>query len=398
MQRILITAVVAIILIGTGVFIYFYFFAQKPTINVAPGGVATLPIAGPSSGGSGGEYLSLPDAPTPVTTRLMKISKGPVVQGSIVVATPVASSSPEISVKYIERRSGNVFVFNPKTSTITRTNNQTVPGIQSAVWIPDGTMAFVRYLSGDTLNTINTYGLPASADDSQGGFFLSQNISDITVSSSSILTLASGVSGSVALLGNIKDSRTTELFSSPLSSLRISFAGKSRYLAYTKPSSALPGFAFLVDNSGFSRIAGPNNGLTALISPSGRWLLVSYFENNTMRMNLVDSTNGDSVTLPVATIAADKCVWADDSTTVYCGIPTNPPTGYAYPDDWYQGAIAFSDRIWKIEAEGRYAQLVLDFSKETSESLDAISLAIDPLDTTLVFTNKNDESFWSYQL
>jgi hypothetical protein len=74
----------------------------------------------------------------------------------------------------------------------------------------------------------------------------------------------------------------------------------------------------------------------------------------------------------------------------------NPPPTYNYPDDWYQGAMHFSDRIWKIDTAGRYAQLVLDFSKETNVALDAEALAIDPLSTTLVFVNKNDGSLWSY--
>jgi hypothetical protein len=76
----------------------------------------------------------------------------------------------------------------------------------------------------------------------------------------------------------------------------------------------------------------------------------------------------------------------------------DPPTGYAYPDDWYQGAVQFSDRIWKLQVAGRYAQLVLDFPKETQQALDATALAIDAANTTLVFINKIDGSLWSYSL
>jgi hypothetical protein len=45
---------------------------------------------------------------------------------------------------------------------------------------------------------------------------------------------------------------------------------------------------------------------------------------------------------------------------------------------------------------GRYAQLVLDFQKETGSALDATALAVDAVTSTLVFLNKNDESVWSY--
>ena len=76
----------------------------------------------------------------------------------------------------------------------------------------------------------------------------------------------------------------------------------------------------------------------------------------------------------------------------------NPPAGFNYPDDWYQGVVPFNDRIWKIQVAGRYAQLVLDFPTETKGVLDAEALAIDSLNSVLVFVNKNDGSLWSYQL
>jgi len=60
--------------------------------------------------------------------------------------------------------------------------------------------------------------------------------------------------------------------------------------------------------------------------------------------------------------------------------------------------VHFSDRIWKINVSGRYAQLVLDFSKENKDSLDAEALVVDSLNTILVFVNKNDGSLWSYSL
>ena len=103
------------------------------------------------------------------------------------------------------------------------------------------------------------------------------------------------------------------------------------------------------------------------------------------------------VALPVATIA-DKCVWTADESAIYCGIPTNPSASYAYPDDWYQGAISFNDRIWKIDVAGRLAQLTLDFSTTAKQSLDAEALSIDPLGKELVFVNKIDGSLWAYQL
>ncbi|HEY4500738.1 MAG TPA: hypothetical protein VJI70_00495 [Candidatus Paceibacterota bacterium] len=414
MRRYIIIAAVVIVVLGVGAAMYFLFFGNTASITVAPAGSASLPSAGRIGGASTteddaarltGSATNTVGAPTPITARLVRISAGPVVPGEAVVNIKAAnaSSSPpstslgtgDVAVSYIERRSGNVYSYLSRAGTLTRTSNRTVPGIQSAVWPPDASLAFVRYLSGIDSSTINTYGLAANGS---GGFFLPQNLSDIAISSTSILTLSSGVNGSVASLSRTDGTRSSQIFTTPLSALRISFAGKSQYLAFTKPAAALPGSAFLVDSAGrFSRIAGPLNGLVALASPSGKWALVSYTSDGAMQMELVNTTTSESVPLPVATIA-DKCVWTADDSVVYCGVPVDPPVGFSYPDDWYQGAVHFSDRIWKINVSGRYAQLVLDFSKENKDSLDAEALVVDSLNTILVFVNKNDGSLWSYSL
>lgn len=404
MRRTLIIAALVIVLLGVGVATYFYFFTGSG-ITTAPGGNATLPTVGPGTGsGAGSAGANSVSTPVPISPRLVRISAGPVVLGEAVIDIPAkdASSTPEVSVAFIERRSGNVFSYLVRAGTLTRTNNKTVPGIQSASWLPNGTSAFVRYLSGDDSSTINTYALPA--DGSGGalagkqGFFLPQNLSAIAVSSTSVLALASGVNGSAASLVRNDGSQTLELFTTPLSALRVSFAGRNQYLAFTKPSAILPGYAFIVDGTGhFSRIAGPHNGLVALASPLGTFVLVSYTLNGSLQMELVNVTAGETITLPVATIA-EKCVWAADESTIYCGIPTSLSTTYAYPDDWYQGATALSDRIWKIDVSGRFAQLVLDFSAEAKTSLDTETPALNPSQTTLVFVNKNDGSLWGYQL
>lgn len=408
MQRyFIITAIIVTVLVA-GTAAYFYIFAGPADISVAPTENVNLPISGartPNAGDTGTTTAANPvESPKIISARLIKISAGPVVPGEAVVNIKAvnASSSPDVAVSYIEKRSGNVYSYLIRSGTLTRTNNRTIPGIQSAAWLPNASAAFVRYLSGDNFSTINTYYLPANgsgtATTSTYGFFLPQNLSDIAVSSTSVLTTASGVNGSIGSLVRTDGTRTSEVFTTPLSSLRGVFAGKNQYLVYTKPSALISGAAFLVDSAGrFSRIAGPHNGLVASASPSGKWVLVSYVVNATMRMKLVNATTGEALPLPIATIA-DKCAWTADDSAIYCGIPMNSSAGFNYPDDWYQGAVQFSDRIWKIEVSGRYAQLVLDFSKETQRTIDVLAPTIDPSETAFVFVNKNDGSLWSYSL
>ncbi|MCX6787917.1 MAG: hypothetical protein NT108_01995 [Candidatus Kaiserbacteria bacterium] len=399
MRRTLIITSIILVLLGVGVAVYFYFFSAT-TVTVTPDNGGGLPIAGESPTPITEETpapSSATGSPTSVSARLVKISAGPVVPGEVVVDTkaPNASSSPEVTVSYIERQSGNIFSYKVAASTLMRTSNKTLPGIQTAAWLPDASIAFVRYLSGADFSTINTYALRANGTN---GFFLSQNISDLATASTSVLSLASGVNGSIASLSHTDGTHSSTIFSTPLSAAHVSFAGKNQYLAFTKPSAKLPGDAFLVDSAGrFSRIAGPENGLAALASPSGKWVLVSSVLDEAMHMELVNTVTGATIPLPIATIA-DKCVWAADESAIYCGVPMNPPLEARYPDDWYQGALSFNDRLWKIQVADRYAQLVLDFPLEAKESLDATALAINPAGTVLVFVNKNDGSLWSYRL
>lgn len=394
MKRYLLVITAVIVLLGLGTVLYFYFFSKAPSVSVTPGG-AELP--GSSDQASPTPTSTEPPAPAAaVSARLVKVSKGPVVAGVVVTnhKSASASSSPEAVVHYIERQSGNVFSYDATTHTVTRTSNKTIPGIQSAAWLADASTAYVRYLGGDTFNTISTYGLNAT---SSAGFFLAQNLADIATVGANVLTLASGVNGSVVSTINPDGTNPRPVFSTPLSSVRASFAGKGAYLVSTKASGLLSGDAFLYRNGVLSRVAGPHAGLVALASPQGKWVLVSYSgANDTLQMELVNAVSAEVISLPVATIA-DKCVWAADDSALYCGIPTET-AGATYPDDWYQGVVHFADRIWKINVADRFAQRILDFTAETEASLDATSLAIDPAQTLLTFINKNDGSLWSYSL
>lgn len=376
----------------------YFAFANRSGVAVTETPSGTLPEAGGVTASTSEETpgtITETGQPAKVSARLVEITKDQVAPGEVAFATSTAASPSDIAINFVARQSGNVYQYLEGAGTLSRISNKTIPGIEEAKWLPSGALAFVRYLSGDTHSTINTYALAANG---QGGYFLAQNIADLAVSPSNLLALASGVNGSVAMLERPDGSGSKQAFTTPLSELRIAFGGSAGLVAFTKPSAALPGYAYFVNASGlFEKVAGPYTGLVALPSPSGKRLLLSYVSGGILKMSLLDTTTRELIPLPLGTIA-DKCVWSADSAALYCGIPTDPPTAAAYPDDWYQGAVAFSDRIWKIDVEGRFAELTLDFNKETGQDLDATGLAIDPKSQVLVFRNKNDGSLWSYAL
>ena len=397
MKKILIILSAAIVIAGIGAGAFFYFIGSGDGIEIA--GNPSFPETGDASFGIA------ENAPTGEVSnvdggtrggRLIKISAGVVVPGAAIVSKgDMGTSSPaSTDIFFIERQSGHVFSYHLETGTLTRISNRTVPAIQEAYWLPDASRALVRYLSGNEFETIHTYFLPANGDP---GSFFPENLTSVAVSSSSILIAASSDTGSLISLVRPDGTEAQSVFATPLSSIRASFAGKTSYLVATKASASLDGYAFLIDGKGDSSVlAGPLKGLTALASPSGAWIIISASDGRSMRTMLVRAETRETIELPIGTIA-DKCTWSADESVAYCGVPFNPPSG-AYPDDWYRGDTAFSDRLWKIDVKGRFAERILDFSKETGVALDATSLATDANNRILVFTNKNDGSLWSYAL
>ncbi|MBU0749890.1 hypothetical protein KKH15_00010 [Patescibacteria group bacterium] len=413
MKRILIILASLIVLIGIVVGAYFLLSSNQGgglTINNpfdGLGGSAT-DVTVNSEGLEPGELLQ--GAGTEVAPRFFKITQGPVVPQAVsfgikipieeAVSENTGSTTPEVvyrddtEIRYIERASGNVYSFVLHDRTLTRLGNRTLPGIQRAAWVADGTRAFVQYLNTDTaIDTVETYSLPANGD---GGYFLEEGLDQIDVLGSTLVTLLSNASGSVATTAEIDGSAPRTLFSTPLSSIQLHLSSGS-YVAATKASSALDGYAFLVSptSGAFTRILGPLRGLSVLPSPTGTKILYSYVSQGAVRMSLFDTATRSSIVLPLSTLS-EKCAWSSDEAFIYCAIPSSF-TG-TLPDDWYQGAVSTSDRLWRIDLTARLATLLIDPAEAAEVSIDAVGVTVDANSDSVTFTNRKDGSLWVYDL
>lgn len=338
-----------------------------------------------------------------VAPKLFRITDGPVAFGVSVASTltPTALGTStvtkkDIEVRYIERRSGNAYAYKIGDRTLTRISNRTLPGVYEASWLSDGSLAYVRFL-GETNgeDVLETYALPL--DQKESGYFLEPNLSEVlTKGTTTVLTLLKNTNGSIATIASPEGTEVKTFFSSLLSNLQLGFSGKN-LVAYTNASGAVNGYSFLVDSAtgNFERIAGPSRGLTALPSPKGTYVLHTYLSGSALRSELFETKTRTSTPIPIGTIA-EKCVWATDESALYCAAPRTVSGNL--PDDWYQGVVSFSDRLWQIDLEGRVALLVVDPSSVADVSIDAVSLALSPETDVLVFTNKRDGSLWAYTL
>ncbi|CAN5710167.1 hypothetical protein BH11PAT2_BH11PAT2_08650 [soil metagenome] len=408
MKRTLIIIAGVIVLLGLLVAIYFLYFT---------GGKATLTVGNPfGDTGSGTATNSglpntdgaLSNAGTAITPRLIKVTDGPVAIGTVAmdVQIPVANAdqtastssttpqtTPDVEVHFIDRASGNVYAYVAHARTLTRISNKTLPGVQQASWVSDGSRAYARFLSTTAGGEhIDTYSLDARGG---GGYLLEQDLSQaVVVGSSTFFRLLSGTTGSVGTIANADGGNSRTLFSSLLSSLVV-HPTNGDFFATNKPSSAINGYGFQINRTtgAFSRILGPLPGLSILPSPSGKSLLYSYVSAGVPYLRMRSSTN--DTTLPLATLA-EKCTWSTDNLSAYCAVPTAMQGNL--PDSWYQGATVFTDRIWKIDLTQRVATLVVDPMQVGNVSVDAVALTVDPAEDILMFTDKHSGALYAYDL
>ncbi|MGE5540839.1 MAG: hypothetical protein ACM3TU_00945 [Bacillota bacterium] len=415
MRRILFIIAGIIVFLGIGIGVYL--LLSHKSSGLAIGGGNEFPSAeqgglsdGSTTQAAQGLGVPVPGAGTDIAPGLVRITDRPVALGSIAVYVPpqvapatttasstsVGSTEPDVRVEYVERESGNIYAYLAHARTLTRLSNKTLPGIQEATWMADGSLAYVRFLEKtDGAERIDTYALPS---DGGNGYFLEQNLSQVlTRATSTLVTLLSTTDGSSASISSPSGSNLKTLFSSPLSSLRLGFLG-ANLVATTKASAKTDGYAFVVDGKTgvFTRALGPLSGLATLPSPQGKYIAFSYLDHGQPALAVLTISTHVATRLPLSTLA-EKCAWTNDDSALYCGVPSSLPKA-TLPDDWYQGATAFSDRIWRIDLAGRVATLVIDPKQAGGVDVDAVGLALDRTNDVLIFTNKRDEALYALDI
>lgn len=406
MRRVLIIVASIIFLAGIAFGIYIFFFAKGSATLIGSDGVP-FGSADDVTGGGGEEVSDTPvKAGEEVAPRLIRITDSPVALGMSAVALPsrvvpsdVASGTPttlpgDTEIRYIDRSSGNVYSYLMHERTLARISNRTLPGVQEAKWLSDGSMAYARFLSSGTANEqIETYALHA---DGSEGFFLERDLSEVAISGTSTLfTMLPSSNGSIGSVAHTDATSPRTLFTTPLSSLVVHLSD-GPYMAATRASSGLDGYALVLDAAGsWSRMFGPLRGLSILPSPDGRKVLYSYLDGRTLRLSVFDRATSDSVSLPIVTFS-EKCSWTSDSTALYCGVPKSLSGNL--PDDWYQGALITVDRLWRVDLSDRVATLIIDPSETGGALIDVTAPIVDANADVFVFRNKTDGSLWAYDL
>jgi dipeptidyl aminopeptidase/acylaminoacyl peptidase len=303
-------------------------------------------------------------------------------------------------IRYLEKRTGNAYEADSTSYDNNRLTNTTIPGVAKALWNRDGSQVVIRYTDTDT-DTVKNFGANINElKNTLEGAFLPDAMREITTSPSSdkIFYTLSFQSDTAGVLSNFDGAKTLNIFTSPFSEWLISWFGSKTIALATKPSFGAAGYLYFLNTQteALDSVLGDIKGLTALPSPDGKQVLYSRSDKGGFTLHVFTRADKTATELPIRTLP-EKCVWAEDSITLYCAAPLSIPAG-EYPDIWYQGLVSFSDDIWKINTETGFIDLVVILEDEARAEIDVIEPMLSTDGGYLIFINKKDSLLWGLKL
>jgi hypothetical protein len=311
-----------------------------------------------------------------------------------------------LALRYVAKATGNIYETFADTIQEGQFSTTTIPEVYDAYFGNNGNSVAMRYLQndGETIATFignlpkEIFGADMVANNKIMGSLLPNNIKSISLSpdGSSMFYLFDSGDDMIGTTLNFATNKKVQIFDSPFTEWSSVWGNSKTITLTTKPASGIPGYVYEMDQKGknFNQILGNINGLTTLESPDGKLLL---YGDDGLNLSVYNINTNTSTLLGVKTMP-EKCVWSDDSATIYCAVPKYIPA-LQYPDAWYQGEVSFDDQFWKIDiATGNTTMLVDPITMPDGQKIDGIKLAVDSGENYLFFVNKKDSYLWEFSL
>lgn len=409
----------SLILIGLIVFLWWFFFLQKkPAVSTTTPTPSNEFLPFGRGGGSG----VAPTNPTgPGATTSAQIQNGqtaPITQLRLISSVPIAGATTiadpktgQTLIRYVERATGHIFETTTISGTAQRLTNTTIPKVEEALFVEDGSAIILRYLKddGDTVESFygkitqkSIVGQGTSTEAELLGAFLPENITGLAVSpdTKKIFYLVRDGQGSLGNIANPDGTKKTLLLTSPVAEWLPLWPEQKTIVLTTKPASDVGGYAYFLNSSSgiLDLILQKILALTTLVNPSTHTVLFSQNDaGKNLSLNLLMSDKKTTIGLSVATFP-EKCVWSTISPDVaYCAAPKAGVQG-DYPDLWYQGVASFTDALWKINTKTGETTQLSTFDETKNVGIDVIQPFLDKKEQFIFFTNKKDSTLWSMRL
>jgi len=140
-------------------------------------------------------------------------------------------------------------------------------------------------------------------------------------------------------------------------------------------------------------------GADYLWSPSGNKILISHSnrkDGDRIVLGVADAQGQNYTDLGTPTFVS-KCVWGNDSKTIYCALPGSLPEDSLLPDDYQAEKFYTSDTFWKINTESGEKERLVELN-ELESALDAQDLFLNQDESMLFFLNRKDKNIYRLKL
>ncbi|MFZ2303865.1 MAG: hypothetical protein WAV98_03710 [Minisyncoccia bacterium] len=362
------------------------------------------------------EELQAPEKSAPLT-RLYELHKKPVAGAGFAEAG--SGLYRTVAARYIERGLGHIYETQLSTYAESRIVNETRSRIAEALWGNNGKGVVVRFTDDKTGGTIKTrilnidtptvsFARSTSTESMPGAFLRTEEIflpdyipfmATAEDGADKLFYLENGAEASTGSVATFKDADVSAIFNSSFTEWLPQFPNQKIITLTTKPSTMVPGYLYFIDikTKALIKILADINGLTTLTSHDSRFVLYSETKGKAPMLSIYNTDTKETRSLNLETLP-EKCAWGrQNPSVVYCAVPRNLPPG-DYPDQWYQGVIAFSDDLWEINALTLGTKKIMSPSDLGAPFLDIINPILSSDDAYLLFMNKLSGTPWLYRI
>ena len=304
-----------------------------------------------------------------------------------------ALSSDGGSLRYIARENGHVFSSDLDGASEQKLVNVTVLETFDAIWTPKRERAAMFYHESGAVKKF----LNGVASGTPSRIMPQETTSlDWSPDGLSLAYLLRRASDTALVIANADSQKPATVFSTPIPDFTIRWVSKNTILLISRPSGLAPSIVmrFDVTSRKATLIRSGAEGIVLAPIPDGSGFLFSQSSNGGRAETLSLYALKDGAASPINLVTiAEKCAFSKDSKKLYCGVPEGGLPS-PMPDEWYKGAVSFSDRIVEIDLATNQMKTVM----ENAEAIDVVSPFAAPDGQYLFFQNKKDGTLWRLTL
>ena len=296
-------------------------------------------------------------------------------------------------IRYVEQGTGHIYDIDLQNGKEKLISGTTITQAIEALFSKDASyVAITSYIPTGKKTIVGTIQQGQNDSGSIEGVALPLDATEVEFGSATgtINYILKNTLGSSGYSYNIEKGVSTQLFAIPLRDVHVLW-GTPIYV-YTTPSALQEGNLYRVSKNNLVYVTDGETGLIAFRYDDGVLLTTPASENE----QYFALTNDGRRISQSFTSLPEKCVQNPaKARSIYCSIPFTIDNE-RFPDDWYKGAISYSDLLWSIDIETGEATGLSEFLTESGREIDVSKIGTNETGSYIWFINKNDNTLWMF--